>query len=147
MAPFSELQLQASCFQWAWNTYPETRGLLFHVTNEVKPHPPETDAHALARGCPIHLKYPGETFKELSIRIAKLKAAGLVPGVADLVFLWNRVWVWELKVGANTTSAEQDRFAEQVIAKGWTYCLCRDLATFQQQFLHAVTNQVQICQS
>lgn len=134
----SELQLQAECFQWAWNTYPETRGLLFHVTNEVKPHPPETDAHALARGCAVKLKYPGETFKELSIRIAKMKAAGLVPGVADLIFLWDTSYAFELKVGKNKTSPEQIAFAERIMKKGHTWFLVRDVETFKHLFINIV---------
>lgn len=129
MAP-TELQLQAQCFQWAWNTFPQTRQLLFHVTNEVKPHPPETDEHALARGCPVRFKYPGETFKELSIRIAKMKAAGLVPGVADLVFLWEQCHVFELKVGRNTLSNDQQSFREMVTAIGTQWHEIRDFRTF-----------------
>lgn len=130
----SELQLQAVCFQWAWNTFPETRQLLFHVTNEVKPHPPETDEHAKARGCPVQYKYPGETFKELSIRIAKMKAAGLVPGVADLVFLWSPVHVFELKVGYNSLSAEQLKFKEMVQGHGGNWWEIRDADVFKVIF-------------
>lgn len=131
---FSELQLQAQCFQWAWNTYPATRSLLFHVTNEVKPYAAETDKEAMARGCPLQWKYPGETSKALSIRIAKMKAAGLVPGVADLVFLWDHVHVFELKVGRNRTSLEQDRFAESVRLHGHLYYEIRDFQTFRAVF-------------
>ena len=142
----SELQLQSSCFLWAWNTFPETRGLLFHVTNEVKPFAAETDQEAIARGCPAQYKYPGESQRSLSIRIAKMKAAGLVAGVADLVFLWNPVHVFELKVGKNGLSRQQMDWAYLTQLNGHHHHEIRDLQTFKQLFSHIVTNKAHICQ-
>lgn len=132
----SELQLQRDCFIWSWNQFPETRGLLFHVTNEVKPMRLDT-------GNGIYLE---ETQRQLSIRIAKMKAAGLVAGVADLVFLWNPVYCFELKVGKNNTSKEQQAFAKQVEDRGHHYCIIRDLDTFKKIFTSLVTNKAHICQ-
>ena len=53
----SENRIQQECFMWHWNTYPEQRGLLFHIPNGG------------ARS-----KREGRLFKDI----------GVFPGVADL---------------------------------------------------------------
>jgi hypothetical protein len=58
----SEDRIQQECYRWFHNTYPELRGLLFHVPNGGK--------------------RDGREAK-------KLKTMGVVPGVADLIFLYN----------------------------------------------------------
>ena len=119
----SELQLQAECFQWAWNYYPETRLCLWHVTNEMKPYP--TEQHA--------------AFKT---RIAKAKAAGLVPGVFDLHFFWDKEFhVFELKVEYNKLSDSQIKFQAKMILHGaFTYEI-RELETFQRIFLTIINDK------
>src|SRR4051812_48799971 len=77
----SEIQLQAKCFQWAWNTYPETRRCLAHVPNGSSRN---------------------------KIEAVQLKASGVVAGVHDLFFYWKKQLYWfELKVDRNKQSAEQ----------------------------------------
>ncbi len=66
----TEDQMNAWCFQWAWNERPQTRRLLFHVPNEV--------ATSGKRGM---------------IQRVQNKAKGVVAGIADFVFLWNRCGV------------------------------------------------------
>lgn len=56
----TEDQLQAKCYQWAYNTYPAIRGLLFSVPNG----------------------------SSRDIREAvKLKATGLTPGIPDMILI------------------------------------------------------------
>lgn len=61
-------QLQAAAFQWAHNTYPQIRGSLFAVLNEIK-------------------KLPCETRQQHMIRVQQAKAIGLRPGGLDLLLL------------------------------------------------------------
>lgn len=143
----SELQLQAKCFQWAWNTFPETRKCLWHVTNECKPYPPETAFEYTKRmglsETPenwMHRAYPGETKKSFSIRVAKMKAAGLVPGVYDLHFQWGgQLYVFELKVGHNKQSPEQEEWGRIMRLQGARTFEIRYFEEFEEQFSLIVT--------
>lgn len=58
----SESQLQAQCFQYAYNNFPQLRGLIFHVPN-------------------------GGTRNKAEA--AKLKALGVIPGIPDIICLYN----------------------------------------------------------
>jgi hypothetical protein len=58
-------QLQAAAYQWAHNTFPQIRGKLFAVLNEVHRKPNESD-------------------KAFMIRVQQLKAIGLRKGILDL---------------------------------------------------------------
>ena len=119
----SELQLQSDCFQWAWNTYPETRRCLWHVTNEMKPH-------------------PNESKKNFQRRISQAKAAGLVPGVSDLHFLWNgKLYVFELKVKRNGLTEDQKVFRDVVLMNGGAFFEIRDLETFKTSFHHILNSK------
>lgn len=55
----AEDDLQSKCFQWAWNTYPEHRRLLFHVNNKSKN----------------------------AIEGNQMKAKGVVSGISDMVLI------------------------------------------------------------
>src|SRR5438552_955264 len=80
----TEIQLQTSCFQWAWNEHPRTRRLIAHVPNGSSRN---------------------------KIEAMQLKASGVVPGVHDLFFFWNRQLYWfEMKVGSNKQSDAQIAF-------------------------------------
>ena len=59
-----ESRLQAECFSWFWNTYPEYRGLMFHV--------------------------PSEGNRSSKIDGGKRKAMGIVAGVSDLILMLPR---------------------------------------------------------
>src|SRR6478609_8125635 len=109
-------QLQSACFLWAWNTYPETRQLLFHPANEQRP-------------------YPNEITKQFSIRLSQAKAIGVVKGVLDLVFYWNGILhVFDIKIGNDRLSAEQGTFIEQVESHGGKSYIISDLNEFKRIF-------------
>lgn len=140
----SELQLQAQCFQWLWNTYPETRLLCWHVTNEMKPWPGETEQEFLMRTQGYQPQnfsifgYKGESSAHFSRRIAQAKAAGLVPGVWDLHFLWKgTLHLIELKVGDNRLSNEQMAFARKTEDHGAVaHKPCYDISDFRELIMH-----------
>lgn len=140
----SELQLQAQCFQWLWNNYPETRLLCWHVTNEMKPWPAETLEEFLQR-CPTArpgdypiFGYKGESKQHFSRRIAQAKAAGLVPGVWDLHFLWKgTLFLFEFKVGHNKLSEAQIAFEAATEKHGAVHLKpCYDLADFKERIAY-----------
>lgn len=81
----TEDQLQAKCYQWAYNKYPKIRGLLFSVPN-------------------------GGT---RNIREAmKLKATGLTPGIPDIVLAIGPVG-FEFKTDVGVLSPAQIRVHAQ----------------------------------
>lgn len=66
----TEAQLQSRCVIWLRNNYPQTHGLFFAVNNN--------SIHAHAGGT--------------------MKALGVIPGVADTIFLWEgKAYFWSLK--------------------------------------------------
>lgn len=108
----SEIQLQAKCFQWAWNTYPETRRCLAAVPNG------------------------GSRNK---IEAMQLKASGVLAGVHDLFFFWKGKLYWfELKVGENKQTKEQLEFGKAMEAQGAICIEIRSLEQFQQEFVNAL---------
>lgn len=101
----TESQIQAACVTWLWNTYPQTRGLFFAVNNNS-----EHVARAMNR-----------------------KAVGLVAGVSDTIFLWNRaVWLIEFKTPTGTQSAKQKEWEAKVNEAGFDYRIVRSLEEFKQ---------------
>ena len=72
-------QLQSKCFLYFWNTYPELRGLLFSVNNNLT---------SSLKG------------KAGAARMAGLKALGVVAGITDFIFYYKGVLhAWDIKVG------------------------------------------------
>lgn len=117
----SELQLQAECFQYTWNYHPETRMCIWHVTNEMKP-------------------FPGESDQAFRIRVSKAKAAGLVPGVSDLHFIWDgTLHVFELKVRYNRLSDAQKAFRDKAVAQGAKFYEIREAELFKEIFRSILT--------
>lgn len=104
----SEDKLQSQCFQWAWNAHPQTRRLLWAVPNGGWRH---------------------------VIEAMKLKATGVVKGVHDMHFFWDKVlYTFELKVDKNRLSKEQKEWGELVRTHGaFTYEI-RDFETFKDVF-------------
>lgn len=106
----NEARLQAQCFQWCWNTFPQTRRLLFHVENE------RSDGN----------KIDG----------ARRVAMGLVAGVSDLILLIPRGEYHglciEMKTLTGSQKEKQKTWQMLVESQGYKYCLCRSLAQFQQ---------------
>jgi hypothetical protein len=104
----SEAHLQAHCYQWAHNTFPDTRGLLFAVPN-------------------------GGT---RNIREGQsLKAQGVVPGVADMLFLWKgNTYAFEFKFGAGKQSPAQKEWQAKVNGHIENYIIVNDAYAFKEFF-------------
>lgn len=109
----TEIQLQTLCFQWSWNTYPETRRCLLHVPNG------------------------GYRNKREAM---EMKASGVVAGVHDLLFFWDHQLYWfELKVGSNKQSPDQIAFAHAMRAQGAICHEIRDADTFKHLFIKIIS--------
>ncbi|WP_411973360.1 VRR-NUC domain-containing protein [Sphingobacterium sp. Lzh-3] len=105
----SEIQIQTEMFQWAWNTYPQTRRLLFHVPN---------GGNRSAR--------EGMQFK----------ASGVIAGVPDLLFIWNgQTYGFEVKTLTGTVSKVQSDLHSIWEANGISVKVVRSLEEFQPAFL------------
>lgn len=103
--------IQAECFAWFWNTYPQYRKLLFHVPNEND----RSDSNM--------------------IQGAIRKSLGVVAGVADFIFLVARGGYHglciEMKDEKGTQKPAQIEWQRLVEAQGYRYVICRSLADFQ----------------
>lgn len=85
----NEDQLSAIYFEYVNNEFPQTRGLLFHVPNEME-------------------KLQGESQQSHIRRIMKGRAMGVVKGITDYVCL-SPLFVHELKMDTGMTSPDQIR--------------------------------------
>lgn len=107
--PKSEDQLQAECFQWHWNAYPDKRGRLFHVNQKARN----------------------------AIEGNRMKAMGVVPGVSDLIYLRPKdegnLYI-EMKTETGVQSKEQKEFEQLVTRLGYQYIICRSFDQFQSVF-------------
>lgn len=107
----NEGKIQADCFAWFWNSYPQYRKLLFHVPNEND----RSDSNI--------------------IQGAIRKSLGVVAGVADFVFLVARGRYHglciEMKDEKGTQKPAQREWQILVEAQGYRYEICRDLPHFQ----------------
>lgn len=107
--------MQAECFLWAHNTYPQTRKHLFHVPNGGK---------------------------RSRVEAARFKSMGVVPGVHDLLFFWYGVlYTFELKVRRNTQSDDQLEFGRKMSEHGAVVFEIRDPETFKKIFTKIVTTK------
>jgi hypothetical protein len=74
---------------------------------------------------------------------AKFKAMGVLPGVADLIFIWNRELIFggskmnvpdilaiELKSKPGTVTGSQTQFGDDLIALGGKYVIIRSMEDF-----------------
>jgi hypothetical protein len=101
----TEAQLQAKCIQYAWNNYPQSRGLIYANYNN-----PKNAGHG-----------------------AHLKAIGLVKGVADITILWNgQAHFVELKAEDGRQSKAQKEWQDKVNAAGFNYHLIRTFETWEK---------------
>lgn len=89
LAKMSEAQLQAQCYQWAYNTYPKLRGLFFAVPNGGTRNMREAQA---------------------------LKAQGLTPGIPDMILICRlpfqniaTVYAFEFKTATGKMSEAQEK--------------------------------------
>ena len=91
-------QLQSKCFLHFWNNYPEYRGLLFSVTNNL------TTALKGRAG---------------AARMAEMKALGVCKGVTDFIFYFKgKMYAWDIKIGKDKLRPEQLDFISKVKAQG-----------------------------
>ena len=105
--------LQCACVRWFAYQWPEYRGILFAVPNG------------------------GARSKATA---GKLKAEGVVPGVADLILLVPRIeegcrYMWhalciEMKTAKGRQSPEQMEWQKKVEEFGYRYAVCRSLDEF-----------------
>lgn len=104
-----EMRIQADCVRAAWNDFPETRNLLFHVENE-NPH--------------------GNSFVG-AIR----RAQGVIRGVSDLVLLlprgkWHALLI-EMKTKDGSQSKWQKEWQALVESHGYRYEVIRSEEDFR----------------
>jgi len=107
----SEDQIQAKCYQWFHNTFPERRGLLFSVPNG------------------------GYRNK---IEATKLKATGCVSGICDILYLYKPgvcsvipIGI-EMKTETGVVSPEQKKIHAIWEANGIKVYICRSFEQFQE---------------
>lgn len=107
-----EGRIQAECYQYFWNTYPQYRGLYFAVPNENT----RSDSNFITG--------------------AQRKAMGVYHGVSDTIMLIPRGGYHGLCIEYKDEHGRQSQFQvawqAQVEAQGYRYCLCRSLAQFKE---------------
>ena len=108
-----EGKIQAECVAWFWNTYPEYRGLLFHVPNEGN--------------------------RESKTDGAYRKALGLVSGVSDLILLvpngYFHALCIEMKTEIGKQSDAQIVWQQKVENQRYKYVVIRSLEGFKKEIL------------
>lgn len=103
----TEIQLQAKCFQWLWNTVPESRTLFFHVPNGGSRN---------------------------AIEGMQLKASGVIAGIPDCLFIPNgHVYGFEFKTHIGRTSPQQDKIHAYWNKQGITVFITRSPDQFYNQ--------------
>lgn len=102
----SESKLQSQCFQYAWNTYPASRLMLFHVPNGGR---------------------------RSKIEAMQFKAMGVIPGVADMIFIHKgKVYAFEFKTDTGTQSPAQKEWERKFIEQGGSYWIVQSFDYFCQ---------------
>ena len=112
---WSEETLQIKVFVWFNNTYPDYRGLLFHVPN-------------------------GGTRKGFEAK--RFQLMGLVPGVADLLGFIGVPFALELKKpdGSNNQSAAQTKWEAKWKSQGHQYVTMNDFEEIKEFLTKKVEN-------
>lgn len=109
----------SKCFLWMWNKLPQTRYTCFHPANETK-------------------KEYSESPQQFAQRLARRKAYGVVPGVLDLIWLWQPIIVFDIKLENDTLSPDQRKFITAVESKGGKGFEIRSLQSFQEIVLRHI---------
>ena len=108
----NEGKIQSSCFIWFNNSFPQYRGLLFHVPNE------------------------NDRADSNPIQGAIRKSLGVWPGVSDLLFLLARGGYHglciEMKDEHGQQKPTQKEWQKIVEAQNYRYVICRSLAQFKE---------------
>jgi hypothetical protein len=102
----TEYRIQQDCYRWFHNTYPNYRGLLFHVQQGAKN----------------------------AIQGNRHKALGVFSGVADFVACTptGQFLAIELKTPTGFQSQAQKKWEEQLRKAKGNYYICRSLTEFQE---------------
>ena len=100
----TEDQLQAQCYQWAFNTYPTIRGLLFSIPNGGHRN---------------------------QIEAMKMKATGLTPGIPDMVLI-SPIIAFEFKTAIGKLSPAQEKIHSRWETAGVRVEIIRDFETFKK---------------
>lgn len=102
----SEIQLQASCFQFMWNEYPFTRRLFFHV--------PNGGSRDAREG-------------------AQLKASGVVAGIPDMILIHKgSAFGFEIKTLTGKVSPVQDQVHKAWAEDGTPVYIIRSFDEFKK---------------
>lgn len=105
----NESKLQSECFIWAWNTYPELRGLFCYNLSNSKN------------------KIDGNLNK----------AKGLIAGRSDMVLYYKGIATMiEFKTDIGVQSQAQKDWQSKIESQGFKYYVVRSLEEFQQLFKH-----------
>lgn len=112
----TEGRLQAECFQWFNNTFPNLRGLLYHVPNGEKRDP---------------------------VTANLLKAKGVVAGIPDLVFHYRaKTYFLEVKKpdGKGALSKEQKFIHKQLDTQRFIIWIFNDFETFKKLIQNIISD-------
>ena len=107
----SEARLQSDCFLWAHNQFPQLRGLLFMVNNEIP-------------------RIKGESLNAFAARVSRLRAMGLIPGVADMILL-SPLTCFEFKLPGETQRSDQIAWQASVQAVNIPYYIIKSFKQWQ----------------
>ena len=101
----TELQMQAECITWFWNTFPAYRRLLHCNMNN--------------------------SFNRISGSLAK--SLGVTSGVSDLEYIGENgvTWFVELKLPGGKQSPEQKDFESKLIERGHKYVILYSFVEFK----------------
>lgn len=100
----TEEQIQAECFQWHWNTYPEERQMLYHNNNN----------------------------SWNSIAGSRAKSLGVVKGISDFTLILDgQVMFIEMKTDTGKQKPEQIEFMNKVGNRGHCYFIIRTPLEFK----------------
>jgi hypothetical protein len=104
----SEDKLQAECFQWAWNKYPDNRQMLFHINNRSRN----------------------------AIEGNLMKARGVCAGVSDMCLIRrNGLVTWlEFKTETGAQSDKQKDFEKKVLIREHEYIIIRTFNQFKEVY-------------
>jgi len=111
----TEQKLQADCFMWALNTYPQLRrGCLFHVPNGGTRH---------------------------KIEAMQMKATGVVAGIPDLILLNKGKCIGiELKIDSGAVSDKQKQVHQAWKEQSIEVFICWNLEEFKQLINNILNN-------
>lgn len=134
----SEIQIQAECFQWLWNSYPHTRGLFFHVPNELP-----SDSNFILAFVRKHVGNPhwmNALVKSIKNRVLafinRRKASGVVAGIPDCIFIQphtGKSFGFEFKTDKGSVSPAQQKIHDTWTSAGITVHITRSLEEFKNQ--------------